>query len=176
MEFEKQIRFIIWSKSNEFKFTFRFEFNFNLVLKFQNKQVWLKWMSSFKSTSKILVLIMSIILDMLFMPEWIQLFLILYVFLDKKLLLWNHKTKWIKLLTLSKASKWEMRIFVKIIFVPEWGTSLTHQINYLESFNRKRWSIERNYPSLMRPVLPILYLIVLRKSNTCKSIWNSEKI
>ena len=69
MKCEMKIRFTIWSKSNEFNFTFRSEFNFNLVLKFQNKQVWLKWMSSFKSTSKALVLIMSIILDMLFMPR-----------------------------------------------------------------------------------------------------------
>ena len=51
-----------------------------LILEFQNKQTWLKWMSSFKSTSKALVLIMSIILNMLFMPEWSQQFLILYVF------------------------------------------------------------------------------------------------
>ena len=80
MEFEMQIGFIIWSKSSEFNFTFRSKFNFNLVLEFQNKHTWLKWMSSFKSTSKALVLIMSIILDMLFMPEWSQLFLILYVF------------------------------------------------------------------------------------------------
>ena len=80
MKCEMQIRFTIWSKSNEFNFAFRSESNFNLVLEFQNKQTWLKWMSSFKSTSKSLVLIMSIILDMLFMPEWSQQFLILYVF------------------------------------------------------------------------------------------------
>ena len=56
-----KIGFIIWSKSNEFNSTFRYEYIFNLVLKFQNKQVWPKWMSSFKSTSKALGLIMSII-------------------------------------------------------------------------------------------------------------------
>ena len=78
MKCEMKIRFTIWSKSNEF--TFKSESNFNLVLEFQNKQTWLKWMSSFKSTSKSLVLVMSIILDMLFMPEWSQRFLILYVF------------------------------------------------------------------------------------------------
>ena len=80
MEFEMQIRFTIWSKSNEFNFSFRYESIFNLVLEFQNKQTSLKWMSSFKSTSKALVLIMSIILDMLFMSEWNQWFIILYVF------------------------------------------------------------------------------------------------
>ena len=64
MEFEMQIRFIVWSKSNEFNLTFRSEFIFNLVLKFQNTQVWPKWMSSFKATSKALGLIMSIISDM----------------------------------------------------------------------------------------------------------------
>ena len=57
--------------------------SFNLVLEFQNKQVWQKWMSSFNSTSKAHVLIMSIIPDMLFMPEWSQRFLILYVFYIK---------------------------------------------------------------------------------------------
>ena len=80
MKWEMQIIFIIWSNSNEFNFVFRSESNFNLVLEFQNKQTRLKWMFSFKSTSKALVLIMSIILDMLFMPEWSQWFLILYVF------------------------------------------------------------------------------------------------
>ena len=80
MKCEIQIRFTIWSKSNEFNFALRSESNFNLVLEFQNKQTWLKWMSSFKSTSKALVLIMSIILDLLFMNEWSQRFLILYVF------------------------------------------------------------------------------------------------
>ena len=79
MKFEMQIRFIIWSKSNEFDSTFRFEYIFNLVLKFQNKQVWPKWISNSKITSKALGLIMSIISDMLFMPKWSQLFLILYV-------------------------------------------------------------------------------------------------
>ena len=124
-----QIRFTIWSKSNEFNFTFRSEFNFNLVLEFQNKQTWLKWMSSFKSTSKALVLIMSIILDMLFVPEWSQQSLILYVLYIKNFYLRIYKTKWIKLLTLSKASKWEMISFVKRICIPEWGISLTHKIN-----------------------------------------------
>ena len=78
MKCEMQIRFIIWSMSNEFKFSFRSESNCNLVLEFKNKQTWLKWMSTFKSTSKSLVLIMSIILDMLFMPKWNKWFLIFY--------------------------------------------------------------------------------------------------
>ena len=171
-----QIRFIIWSKSNELNSTFRSEFIFNLVLKFQNMQVWLKWMSSFKSASKALVLIMSIIPDMLFMPEWIQLFLILYVFLDQEPLLWNHKTRWIKLKNFPKllSKKWVFSL-KEYLFLDD-VLSSTLQINYLESFKKKIWSIERNYPSLMRLVLPILYPIVLRKSNTCKSIWNSEKI
>ena len=80
MKCEMQIRFKIWSKSNEFNFAFRSESNFNLGLEFQNKQTWLKWISSFKSISKVLVLIMSIILDMLFFPEWSQWLIILYVF------------------------------------------------------------------------------------------------
>ena len=33
-----------------------------------------------------------------------------------------------KALTLSKASKWEMSIFVKRVFVPVWGTSLTGEV------------------------------------------------
>ena len=66
----------------------------------------------------------------------------------KKSYIWNYKTKWTKLLTLSKDSKWEMMIFVKRICILEWGISLTHQINCLESFEGKKWSIERNYPSL----------------------------
>ena len=80
MKCEMQIIFTIWSKSNEFNFAFKSKSNFNLVLEFQNKQTWLKWISSFKSTSKVLVLIMRIILDMLFFPEWSQRFVILYVF------------------------------------------------------------------------------------------------
>ena len=80
MKCEMQIRLTIWCKSNEFNFAFRSEYNFNLVLEFQNKQTLLQWISSFKSTSKALVLIMSIILDMLFMPRWSQWFIILYVF------------------------------------------------------------------------------------------------
>ena len=70
------------------------------------------------------------------------------MFLDQELLLWNRKIKWMKVLTLFKVSKWEMKIFVRKIFVPKWGISLTHQINCLESFEGQKWSTERNYPSL----------------------------
>ena len=75
-----KIGFIIWFNSNEFNSNFRSEYIFNLVLKFQNKQVWQIWMSNSKITSKYLSLVMSIVSDVLFMPEWGQLFLILYVF------------------------------------------------------------------------------------------------
>ena len=56
-----KIRFIIWDKSNEFNSTFKSKYIFNLVLKFQNKQVWPKWMSNSKITIKALGLIMNII-------------------------------------------------------------------------------------------------------------------
>ena len=68
--------------------------------------------------------------------------------LYQELLLWNHKTRWTKLLTLSKASKWEMMIFVKRICIPERGISLTHQINCSKSFEGQKWSTERNYTSI----------------------------
>ena len=61
-------------------------------------------MSSSKITSKALASIMSIILDVLFMPEWGQLFPILYVFLDQEPLLMKTQDEMNKDLTLSKAS------------------------------------------------------------------------
>ena len=86
--------------------------------------------------------------------------------LDQELLLWNHKTKWMKLLTLSKASKWEMMIFVTRICIPKWGISLTHQVNCPGSFEGQKWPTERNYPSL-NEVGPINAIyVVLRKPKT----------
>ena len=125
-------------------------------------------MPSLKSTPKALVLAMSIILDMLCVLEWSQRSLIIYVLYIKNLFLRIYKTKWTKLLTLSKASKWEMMIFVKRICIPEWDISLTHQINCSESFEGQKWSTERNYPSLneVGPVLSMLFPVVLRKPKT----------
>ena len=98
-------------------------------------------------------------------------------FLYQELLLWNHKTKWTKLLTLSKASKWEMMIFVKRIYIPEWGISLTHQINCSESFEGQKWSTERNYPSLNEAgPMNVISRCLEKTKNTCKSNWNREQI
>ena len=134
-------------------------------------------MPSFKSTSKALVLATSIILDLFFVPEWGQWSLMLYVLYIKNFYLWIYKTKWTKLLTLSKASKWEMIFFVKRIYIPEWRISLTHQINYSESFEGQKWSTERNYPSLNEasPV-NVICCCPEKVKNTCKSNWNSEQI
>ena len=97
--------------------------------------------------------------------------------LYQEILLWNHKTKWTKLLILPKASKWEMMIFVKRICIPEWGISLTHQFNCLESFEGQKWSTERNYPSL-NEVGPVSasFCCPEKAKNTCKSNWNNEQI
>ena len=81
------------------------------------------------------------------------------------------------LLILSKASKWEMMISAKIICIPEWGISLTHQINCLECFERKKWSTERNYPSLNEAgLVNVISHCPEKAKNTCKSNWNSEQI
>ena len=79
-------------------------------------------------------------------------------------------------LMLSKASKWEMMIFVKRICIHQWGISLTHQINCSESFEGQKWSIERNYPSLNEagPV-NVISRCPEKAKNTCKSNWNSEQ-
>ena len=134
-------------------------------------------MPSLKSTPKALVLATSIILDMLCVPEWSQQSLILYVLYIKNFYLWNYKTKWTKLLMLSKAPKWEMMIYVKRICIPEWGISLTHQVNCSESFEGQKWSTERNYPSLneVGPVNSISRCPEKAK-NICKSNWNNEQI
>ena len=70
-----------------------------------------------------------------------------------------------------------MMIFVKRIFILEWGISLAHQINCLESFEGQKWSTKRNYPSLNEagPVNAISHCPKKAKS-TCKSNWNSEQI
>ena len=131
-------------------------------------------MSSSKITSKALGSIVSITSDVLFMHEWGQPFPILYVFLDKEPLLMKTQDEMNKDWKHSKALRMKWVFSSKEYLFLNEVLSLTLHIKCLESFKRQRWSIERNYSSLMRPILPILYLIVLRKFNTCKLNLNNE--
>ena len=82
------------------------------------------------------------------MPEWGQLFPILYVFLDQEPLLMKTQDEMNKDLRLSKALRMKWVFSSKRVFVPKWGTIFNTSYQLLRIFLKTR---KTSWEELFKP-------------------------